>query len=38
MNTFDTIVKFFQDCGWFIYPSLLIMASGLSIAIERSSF
>ncbi|TMH73861.1 MAG: MotA/TolQ/ExbB proton channel family protein [Betaproteobacteria bacterium] len=35
MNTFDTIVKFFQDCGWFIYPSLLIMASGLSIAIER---
>jgi biopolymer transport protein ExbB/TolQ len=35
MNTFDTVVKFFQDCGWFIYPSLLIMASGLSIAIER---
>jgi biopolymer transport protein ExbB/TolQ len=35
MSTFDTIVKFFQDCGWFIYPSLLIMASGLSIAIER---
>jgi biopolymer transport protein ExbB/TolQ len=35
MNTFDSIVKFFQDCGWFIYPSLLIMASGLSIAIER---
>ncbi|HEX4586233.1 MAG TPA: MotA/TolQ/ExbB proton channel family protein [Burkholderiaceae bacterium] len=35
MNTFDTVVKFLQDCGWFIYPSLLIMASGLSIAIER---
>jgi biopolymer transport protein ExbB len=35
MSTFDTIVKFFQDCGFFIYPSLLIMASGLSIAIER---
>jgi biopolymer transport protein ExbB len=35
MSTFDTIVKFFQDCGLFIYPSLLIMASGLSIAIER---
>ena len=35
MSTFDTVVKFFQDCGWFIYPSLLIMASGLSIAIER---
>jgi biopolymer transport protein ExbB len=35
MSTFDSIVKFFQDCGLFIYPSLLIMASGLSIAIER---
>ena len=35
MSTFDSIVKFFQDCGFFIYPSLLIMASGLSIAIER---
>jgi biopolymer transport protein ExbB len=35
MSTFDTVVKFFQDCGLFIYPSLLIMASGLSIAIER---
>jgi biopolymer transport protein ExbB/TolQ len=35
MTSFDTVVKFFQDCGWFIYPSLLIMASGLSIAIER---
>jgi len=35
MSTFDTIVKFFQDCGLFIYPSLLIMAAGLSIAIER---
>jgi biopolymer transport protein ExbB len=35
MSTFDTVVKFFQDCGFFIYPSLLIMASGLSIAIER---
>ena len=35
MSTFDAAVKFFQDCGFFIYPSLLIMASGLSIAIER---
>jgi biopolymer transport protein ExbB len=35
MSTFDTVVKFFQDCGLFIYPSLLIMAAGLSIAIER---
>jgi biopolymer transport protein ExbB/TolQ len=35
MNAFATAVKFFQDCGLFIYPSLLIMALGLSIAIER---
>ena len=35
MNTFSTVVKFFQDCGLFIYPSVLIMAMGLAIAIER---
>ena len=28
MNAFNTIVKFIQDCGLFIYPSLLIMALG----------
>lgn len=38
MNAFQTVVKFFQDCGLFIYPSLLIMAMGLSIAIERWIF
>jgi biopolymer transport protein ExbB/TolQ len=38
MNTFQTVVKFFQDCGLFIYPSLLIMALGLAIAIERFIF
>ncbi|MFO1339692.1 MAG: MotA/TolQ/ExbB proton channel family protein [Burkholderiaceae bacterium] len=38
MNAFQTVVKFFQDCGLFIYPSLLIMALGLSIAIERWVF
>ncbi|MEK8046902.1 MotA/TolQ/ExbB proton channel family protein [Ideonella margarita] len=38
MNAFQTAVKFFQDCGLFIYPSLLIMALGLSIAIERFMF
>lgn len=35
MNAFQTAVKFFQDCGLFIYPSILIMALGLAIAIER---
>jgi len=38
MNAFSTVVKFFQDCGLFIYPSLLIMALGVSIAIERFIF
>ena len=38
MNAFDTAVKFFQDSGLFIYPSILIMALGLSIAIERFIF
>jgi len=26
MNAFNTVVKFFQDSGMFIYPSILIMA------------
>jgi biopolymer transport protein ExbB/TolQ len=38
MEAFSTIVKFFQDCGFFIFPSLAIMALGLSIAIERFVF
>jgi biopolymer transport protein ExbB len=38
MNAFQLAVKFFVDCGWFIYPSLFIMAMGLSIAIERWVF
>ena len=38
MSSFGTFVKFFQDSGLFIYPSILIMAIGLSIAIERFVF
>lgn len=38
MTAFQTAVKFFQDSGLFIYPSILIMALGLSIAIERFIF
>jgi biopolymer transport protein ExbB len=38
MNTFNTIVKFFVDCGPFLYPSLLMMALGVAIAIERFLF
>jgi biopolymer transport protein ExbB/TolQ len=38
MSAFETAVKFFQDSGLFIYPSILIMALGLAIAIERFVF
>jgi len=38
MSFLATAIKFFQDCGLFIYPSLLIMATGLTIAIERFVF
>lgn len=38
MQAFDTVVKFVQDCGLFIYPSLFIMSVGLAIAIERFIF
>lgn len=38
MSLIDSAVKFFQDSGPAIYPSLLIMAAGLAIAIERFVF
>ena len=38
MNALNTAVKFFQDCGVFLYPSLLMMSVGLAIAIERFFF
>ena len=38
MNALNTAIKFFQDCGLFIYPSVLIMALGVAIAIERFIF
>lgn len=38
METYSTVVKFFQDSGVFIYFSLLIMAVGVSIAVERHLF
>jgi biopolymer transport protein ExbB/TolQ len=38
MDAFSTVVKFFQDCGLFIYPSALIMALGIAISIERFLF
>jgi biopolymer transport protein ExbB len=38
MDTFNTVVKFFVDCGPFLYPSLIMMALGFAIAIERWVF
>jgi biopolymer transport protein ExbB/TolQ len=38
MTVFDSAVKFFQDSGLAIYPSIAIMSIGLAIAIERFVF
>ena len=38
MEFLSDAVKFFKDCGLFIYPSIIIMAIGLSIAVERFIF
>lgn len=38
MNAFEFAVKFVQDSGMFIYISILIMAVGLAISIERYVF
>jgi biopolymer transport protein ExbB len=35
MSTYATVVKFFQDSGVFIYFSILIMAVGMAISLER---
>ena len=35
METYTTIVKFFQEGGIFMYPIALIMAVGTAVAIER---
>jgi len=35
MSTYATVVKFFQDSGVFIYFSILIMAVGMAISVER---
>jgi biopolymer transport protein ExbB/TolQ len=38
MSLIDFSIKFFQDSGLAIYPSILIMAIGLAIAAERFIF
>jgi len=34
MNTYATLVKFFQDSGVFIYPSILVLALACRFAIR----
>lgn len=38
MSIFEFMIKFFQDSGLAIYPSILIAAVGMAIAIERFVF
>lgn len=35
METYTTIVKFFQEGGFFMYPIALVMAVGAAVAVER---
>ncbi len=35
MNAYTSIVGFFQDGGFFMYPIALVFAAGLAVAIER---
>jgi biopolymer transport protein ExbB len=35
MEMYTTIVKFFQEGGFFMYPIALVLAIGLAVAIER---
>ena len=35
MDSYTSIVGFFQDGGFFMYPIALVFAAGLAVAIER---
>jgi len=35
MQTYSTIVNFFQEGGFFMYPIALVMAVGIAVALER---
>ena len=38
MDTYNTIVRFFQDGGTFMYPIAVVLVFGLAIALERFIF
>ncbi len=35
MDTLSTLVKFFQEGGWFMYPISIVLALGIGISVER---
>lgn len=35
MGTFETIIRFFQEGGIFMYPIAIVLALGLAVALER---
>ena len=35
MQTYTTIVRFFQEGGMFMYPIMLVLALGVAVAVER---
>jgi biopolymer transport protein ExbB len=38
METYKTIISFFQEGGFFMYPIALVMAIGIAVAVERWLF
>lgn len=38
MDTINTIIRFFQEGGWFMYPIMVVLALGAAIAVERYVF
>ncbi len=38
MEIFNSVIKFFQDGGLFMYPILFIFAAGIAVAVERFIF
>lgn len=38
MNTFNTVVRFFQEGGFWMYPIAIVMALGIAVSAERYLF
>jgi len=35
MDIYSTLINFFQACGLFMYPIVVVLALGVAIAVER---